>query len=89
MTTDPQAFVDELVADLEPADAVELAGELTRMIELGLIELDATGDEPRIAIAVGLTDPRERPARRPRPTPRRAPARGGPASRASGAGGGR
>jgi hypothetical protein len=49
--SDPQAFVDELVADLEPADAVELAVELTRMIEIGLIELDSTGDEPRIAIA--------------------------------------
>ena len=49
--SDPEAFVEELVADLEPADAVELAVELTRMIELGLIELDATGGESRIAIA--------------------------------------
>jgi hypothetical protein len=49
---DPARLIEELTADLEPCDAVALAAELTRMIELGILELDdqETG-EPRVRIA--------------------------------------
>ena len=49
---DPGRLIDELTADLEPCDAVPLAAELTRMIDLGILELDdgETG-ELRIGIA--------------------------------------
>jgi hypothetical protein len=52
-THDPQRLVDELTADLEPDDAIELAAELTRMIDLGLLELEGDadrGDDVRIGI---------------------------------------
>jgi hypothetical protein len=45
---DPSRLIDELTADLEPEDAVELAVELARMIDLGLLDLDE--DEGRVAI---------------------------------------
>jgi hypothetical protein len=52
MPADPNTFIAELVADLEPADAVELAVELTRMIDLGVLELDDTTPGcARVAIA--------------------------------------
>jgi hypothetical protein len=50
---DPQRLVDELTADLEPDDAIELAAELTRMIDLGLLELEGDavpGEDVRIGI---------------------------------------
>jgi hypothetical protein len=46
---DPARLIDELTADLEPEDAAELALELARMIDLGLLELD--DDEGRVGIA--------------------------------------
>ena len=49
-TTDPQALIEELTADLDRDDAIELATELTRMIDLGLLEVDG-GDELRLGIA--------------------------------------
>jgi hypothetical protein len=42
---DPQSLIEELVADLEPEAAVELTVELTRMIELGILELEVDEDE--------------------------------------------
>ena len=56
---DPRALVDELTADLEPADAAALTVELLRMIDLGLLEVDEGADDAgvlRIAIAEGLDD---------------------------------
>jgi|tagenome__1003787_1003787.scaffolds.fasta_scaffold8576472_1 hypothetical protein len=56
---DPRALVDELTADLEPADAAALTVELLRMIDLGLLELDEGAGEAgvlRIGIADGLDD---------------------------------
>jgi hypothetical protein len=52
-THDPQHLVDELTADLEPDDAIELAAELTRMIDLGLLEIEGDavpGEDVRIGI---------------------------------------
>ena len=49
----PRQLIDELTADLEPVEAVALAAELARMIDLGLIELDgdpASGEQVRVAI---------------------------------------
>ncbi|MCW2984528.1 MAG: hypothetical protein JWR63_2098 [Conexibacter sp.] len=47
---DPRTFIEELTGDLDPADAVELAVELTRMIELGLLEVKGEGDDLRIGV---------------------------------------
>jgi predicted transcriptional regulator len=49
MSADPSRLIEELTADLEPGDAAELAAELARMIDLGLLELDE--DEGRVGIA--------------------------------------
>jgi hypothetical protein len=40
MPVDPRIFIEALAADLEPADARDLAVELARMIDLGVLELD-------------------------------------------------
>jgi hypothetical protein len=56
---DPRALIDELTADLEPADAAALAVELMRMIDFGLLEVDGDpGDDGalRIGIAEDLDD---------------------------------
>ncbi|HET6505640.1 MAG TPA: hypothetical protein VFG42_02515 [Baekduia sp.] len=34
-------LIDELTAELDPDDARELAAELARMVEMGVLELDA------------------------------------------------
>jgi hypothetical protein len=52
MSVDPRAFIEALAADLEPADARDLAIELARMIDLGVLELDDSDrGNPRIGIA--------------------------------------
>jgi hypothetical protein len=51
-------FIDELTADLDADDARELAGELARMIDLGLLEVD---DDLRIGVAERYALPPERP----------------------------
>jgi hypothetical protein len=43
-------LIDELTAELDPDDARELAAELARMVELGVLEIDAdlrVGKGPR------------------------------------------
>lgn len=46
------ALIDALTADLDPDAAIELAAELTRMIELGILDLEEGGDDaPRVVIA--------------------------------------
>lgn len=61
-----QRLIDELTAELEPDDARELAAELARMVELGLLEVD---DELRVGVAP--------PCRRPWPLASRRPDRWG------------
>jgi hypothetical protein len=57
MPTDPCTLIDELTADLEPEAAVELTVELTRMIDLGLLDLEDGDDGPlRIAIVAPPPD---------------------------------
>ena len=52
MPTDPRTLIDELIADLDPEAAVELTLELTRMIDLGLLDLeDDDHGPPRVVIA--------------------------------------
>jgi hypothetical protein len=56
---DPRALIDELTADLEPADAAALTVELMRMIDFGLLQVDdRAGDDGavRIGIAEDLDD---------------------------------
>lgn len=50
---EPQQLIEELTADLEHDDAVALTVELTRMIDLGVLEVDgdpACGEPLRVAI---------------------------------------
>lgn len=51
-------LIDELTADLDDDDARELAVELARMIDLGLLEVD---DDLRIGVAERYALPAERP----------------------------
>jgi hypothetical protein len=58
-------LIDELTAELDPDDARELAAELAKMVELGVLELDAdlrVGKGPR---ANQVTRPWPLPSRRP------------------------
>jgi hypothetical protein len=58
-------LIDELTAELDPDDARELAAELARMVEMGVLELDAdlrVGKGPR---AGEVTRPWPLPSRRP------------------------
>ena len=60
---DPQSLIEELVADLEPDAAVELTVELSRMIELGILELEDDAHEgPRVTIVPPDPDVDERSA---------------------------
>jgi hypothetical protein len=69
---DPQRLIDELTAELEADDARELAAELARMIELGLLEVD---DDLRVGLAP--------PCKRPWPLASRRPDRWGESPAAS------
>jgi hypothetical protein len=52
MPNDPDALIDALTADLEPDAAAELALELTRMIDLGILDLEDDEHGPvRVVIA--------------------------------------
>lgn len=58
-------LIDELTAELDPDDARELAAELARMVEMGVLELDAelrVGQGPR---AADVARPWPLPSRRP------------------------
>jgi hypothetical protein len=58
-------LIDELTAELDDDDARELAAELARMVELGVLELDAdlrVGKGPR---ADDVARPWPLPSRRP------------------------
>jgi hypothetical protein len=57
MPVDPRRFIEALIADLEPADALALATELARMIDLGVLEIEDTDcHDPRVGIAPPKTD---------------------------------
>jgi hypothetical protein len=72
MPTDPRTLIDELTADLEPEAAVELTVELTRMIDLGLLDLEEDDHgPPRIVIAPPPPDLGERRSARLDAEPRR------------------
>lgn len=60
-------LIDELTSELDPDDARELAAELAKMVELGVLELD--GD-----LRVGK-GPRASEVARPWPLPSRRPDR--------------
>lgn len=58
-------LIDELTSELDPDDARELAAELARMVEMGVLELDAdqrVGQGPR---AAEVSRPWPLPSRRP------------------------
>lgn len=58
-------LIDELTAELDPDDARELAAELAKLVELGVLELDAqqrVGQGPR---ASEVTRPWPLASRRP------------------------
>jgi hypothetical protein len=57
-------LIDELTSELDPDDARELAAELARMVELGVLELDGerVGKGPR---ADEVSRPWPLPSRRP------------------------
>jgi hypothetical protein len=63
-------FIDELTAELDPDDARELAAELARMVELGLLAPEGE-EEVRLGVAPGANPPR------PWPLPSRRPDRWG------------
>jgi len=56
MPVDPRRFIEALTADLDPTDALALAIELARMIDLGVLEIDDT-DCRDTRISIVLADP--------------------------------
>ncbi len=65
-------LIDELTAELDGDDARELAAELAKLVEMGLLEVDFSDAEPRVDVAAGANPPR-----RPWPLPSRRPDRWG------------
>jgi hypothetical protein len=67
-----QRLIDELTAELEPDDARDLAAELARMVEMGLLAVDEGEDDLRVGVAEGAP-----PVTRPWPLASRRPDRWG------------